>query len=487
MDNSNNYYQSRHFQRLLHRYEKAVAEGRVPYLEADELTDIAEYYISGKEDKKANQAIQAALDMHPGSVDPQIFLARQKMYYGELDEAHAIIDAITEQDDCEVVYIQAEILIKENRDDEASDFLLQKMDAMQDCLDTYVYDCVSIFMDYDRWEKAAEWLERLKEVCPDHQRLPIMEAEIFMGLDRYEDALPLLQEIIDDSPYCSEAWDLLAETHVALEEYAKALETTDYALAINPEDSNALLMKANALMYMEQTAEAIDLFKRCLEYNPDDLNVQITLSICYCNEERYQEALPLLDKAEKNAAQRTDKDAELSQILQLKAIVMSRLDKFHDALNFIDDAKKVTPDDLMWKCYLTEGDIYLRHERLLDADTCYNDALNCSPNADDTLFSIALSYMNAGYNEEAIYKFHEVWTSSGTEEGKFVVPYIANCFLQMGDMANYITLLEPSPSCNREATIKLFGDRYPGIAPEDYYTYAFKDEYGVTPQELLGE
>ena len=132
MENNNKYYQSRHFLRLLHRYEKSVSEGHVPYLEADELTDIAEYYMTGKQDAKANQAIQAAIDMHPDSVDPQIFLARQRMFYGQLDKAHAIVDAITEQDDCEVIYIRAELFIKEGHADQASDFLLEQMGKMQD-------------------------------------------------------------------------------------------------------------------------------------------------------------------------------------------------------------------------------------------------------------------------------------------------------------------------------------------------------------------
>ena len=61
----NKYYQSKSFLKLLHRYEEAVSEGHVPYLEADELTDIAEYYMTGRQDAKANQAIQAAIDMHP--------------------------------------------------------------------------------------------------------------------------------------------------------------------------------------------------------------------------------------------------------------------------------------------------------------------------------------------------------------------------------------------------------------------------------------
>ena len=71
MEDSNKYYHSRHFLRLLHRYEKAISEGHVPYMEADELTDIAEYYMTGKQDAKANQAIKAAISMHTDSVAVQ--------------------------------------------------------------------------------------------------------------------------------------------------------------------------------------------------------------------------------------------------------------------------------------------------------------------------------------------------------------------------------------------------------------------------------
>ena len=206
----------------------------MPYLEADELTDIAEYYMTGKQDAKANQAIKAALDMHPDSVDPQIFLARQKMFYGKLDEARSIIDGITEQDDCEVIYIRAELLIKEGRPDKASDFLQQQLPQMQDSLDTYLYDCTSIFMDYDQWDFAQEWLEQLQDSFPTHPRLPIMEAEIQMGLDDYESAYAQLKAILEEEPFNSEAWNLLAETCVTLEKFPEAQEAADYALAINP-------------------------------------------------------------------------------------------------------------------------------------------------------------------------------------------------------------------------------------------------------------
>ena len=487
MNDNNKYYQSRHFLRLLRRYEKAVSEGHVPYLEADELTDIAEYYMTGKQDAKANQAIQAAIDMHPDSVDPQIFMARQKMFYGQLDEARSIIDDITEQQDSEIIYIRAELLIKEDQPAEASSFLLEQMEQMQDSLDIYLYDCTSIFMDYDQWEIAQEWLERLEEIFPDHPQLPIMEAEILMGLDKNEDALTMLQEILDNEPYNSEAWNLLAETYIALDRYSDALEAADYFLAINPQDSNALLMKGNAYMHDEQMEAAIEHYKQYLEAQPDDLNVQISLAICYNSEEHYKEVLPLLEKAEQYANKLPDRESDLPQIYQMRAYALSRLNRISEALFAIEKAKELCDEDQLWKFNMTEADIYIHCEQIDLAEKCFAAALSKSPNQGDTLFHIALSYSNAGYIDCAIELLDDVWTIFGTQEGKFVIPYLANCYLHKKDMEQCLKFLKLAPYCDREATLHLFRDRFPNIAPEDYYAYAYKEIHGDFPKSSDGE
>jgi len=482
VEDNNKYYKSRHFLRLLHRYEKAVSEGHVPYLEADELTDIAEYYMTDKQDAKANQAIQAAIDMHPGSVDPQIFLARQKMFYGQIDEARAIVDAITEQEDLEVIYIRAELFIKEGRTSEASAFLLEQMEEMQDSLDTYLYDCVSIFMDYDQWETAEEWLNRLKDAYPTHPRLSIMEAEILMGLDAYEEAQPMLQKILDEEPYNSEAWNLLAETYVALEKYAEALEAADFSLAINPQDNDALLMKGNAYMRDEQLGAAIECYTRYLEALPDDLSVQISLCLCYSGEERYKEVLPLLDKAEQYARKLPDRETDLPQIFQMRAYALSRLGKAKEAHAAIAKARELCAKDDIWKLDMTEADIYLLNKEEKQAESCFAAALEKSPEQGETLFNIAMSYSNAGYDDVAIDLLDDVWTIFGTQEGKFVVPYLANCYLHKNDMENFLGYLKLAPYCDSDSTRRLFQDRFPGIAPEDYYAYAYKEIHGVFPQ-----
>ena len=436
--------------------------------------------MTGKQDAKANQAIQAALDMHPDSVDPQIFIARQKMFYGQLDEARNIIDSITEQDDLEVIYIRAELLIKEGHATDASDFLLAQMEQMRDCLDTFLYDCTSIFMDYDQWELAGQWLEQLKAAYPTHPRLPIMEAEIMMGLDNYESARDMLKEILESEPYDSEAWNLLSETYVALEEYPEAIEAADFALAINPNDEGALLMKGNA---------------------------SISLAYSLIEEERYKEALPLLEKAEHyarkanrdngqqttdnrqqttdNGQQTTDngQQSDLPQILQTKAFALSRLGRTESALAALAEARKLTDESLSWKYDLTEADICLHSGKTKQAEELFVSALEKSPDKGETLFNIAICYKSAGHYGIAIDLLCDVWTLAGTETGKFVVPHLADCHLRLGEMEPFLEYLKLSPYCDREATAYLFRDRFPGLEPEDYYNYAYKEVFGNFPSE----
>ena len=79
------YFQEEEFKKNLALYEQMLQGGQSVYLEADELTDIAEYYLVQNDTDKAMACIQYALNIHPGSIDPLIFLARQKMFNGDIE------------------------------------------------------------------------------------------------------------------------------------------------------------------------------------------------------------------------------------------------------------------------------------------------------------------------------------------------------------------------------------------------------------------
>ncbi|MGN1256259.1 MAG: tetratricopeptide repeat protein, partial [Bacteroidaceae bacterium] len=145
------YFQSQEFRHSLARYEDALRQGEPIYMEADELTDIAEYYMTREREQDADKVINLALALHPDSVDPQVFLARRQLFVGNTQEAWQISQAIIDQEDLEVKYLNAEIFIKEGRYREAVVYLLNVWRYMDDDRDQFLYDSAVIFMDYNQW------------------------------------------------------------------------------------------------------------------------------------------------------------------------------------------------------------------------------------------------------------------------------------------------------------------------------------------------
>ena len=113
LDDDLKYFESEEFKALLETYESAHEAGSQAYMEADELTDIAEYYsMACHDDDRADEAISLALQLHPDAVDPQVFKARQAMLAGEIGTAEQMCNAIEDQQHREVYFLRAELLIR---------------------------------------------------------------------------------------------------------------------------------------------------------------------------------------------------------------------------------------------------------------------------------------------------------------------------------------------------------------------------------------
>ena len=118
------YFQEEEFKKSLARYEEMLQGGQPVYLEADELTDIAEYYMVKNKMKQAMACIDYALSIHPDSVDPLIFLARQKMFDGDWSEAIRIRNKVSDPKDREVMFFDAEMLLRQGNVEKAEKLIL---------------------------------------------------------------------------------------------------------------------------------------------------------------------------------------------------------------------------------------------------------------------------------------------------------------------------------------------------------------------------
>ena len=119
------YFEDPEFKEALARYEGMVENHTPAYFEADELTDIAEYYASKGRHKDADKAINLAIQLHPDNIDALIFRARSLMLLGKKEEAQMVMQLINNPADREFRFLQADLLIEEEHMEEADKILQQ--------------------------------------------------------------------------------------------------------------------------------------------------------------------------------------------------------------------------------------------------------------------------------------------------------------------------------------------------------------------------
>ncbi len=474
------YFHDPEFQDSLAQYEEARDEGREPYMDADELTDIAEYYMVIHEEEKATQAISLARTLHPESVDPQVFLVRQQMFQGNMDEAHRLFEAIPDQDDQEVRFLNAEMLLREMRAEDASDLLEETYDRISEDRITFLKDCIGLFLDYAQWEMAKQWAERMRREFPGNTKGRYLMADVLFSMGENAKAADELNQLLDRDPYYTDAWNMLAEIQEAQEQYREAIESTEYVLAVQDGNRQALLTKANCLCHLNEMAQAHELYQRILkESGPDDV-VYYYDALSLINMERIEEAAEALKRA--NEVGREMSQEQIHIYLQ-QSYVESKLHHVQAAIDALEKASAIASEEVTFERELVLGQIYLENGKFKDAQKHFEKAVKASADKRNTLMLIGIAYGEAQYFEECAKILTAVLNLYGHDEAQAVIPYLAYCYYYLNDAENFLHFLKEAPSVSRETTSHLFSTIFPNIAPEDYYLYAFKDIYGRFPEE----
>ena len=144
------YFKSEDFQELLENYEASINAGSSPFMDADDLVDLADYYNWQGFEDKAEQAIDYALEIYPASTLPNVFKARKALSEGDFTQAEYYRDEIENHDDPDYHYLVAEIMIARGDIQKADDYLREYAKNVDpDEHEDFVRDCANLYIDYD--------------------------------------------------------------------------------------------------------------------------------------------------------------------------------------------------------------------------------------------------------------------------------------------------------------------------------------------------
>jgi tetratricopeptide (TPR) repeat protein len=481
-DEEEDFFDDPEFLENFQKYEKAHKNGEPIYIDAEDLTDIAEFYMTQNREEEANEAISLALSLYPDSIDPLIFLSRQQMFHDNLDEAIKIAHSIPDQNDRETIFLWTEILIRSEKPEEALQFILSKQEEMEEDdedEDMFLYDAACIFMDYQEHEIAQQLISMLEEKFPQNANFRKLKIENLVSMEEFDKAISLMQNFIDEHPYSTSAWRIMAEAHVGKGDFLGALDNIEYCLAINPTSAQALMVKAHCLFHLNQLTQAHEIYLQLQKIYPENGRCYYMDAITLANMEKFSEAKDCIKIALKYTP---EYDEERVQVLVHKAYIESKCHNVKKALRALEEAMKLSDDKEDFEFNLLKGEILLENGKEKKAAEYFEIAYNESKNKQQTLLTIGIAYAETMHYDTALSLLQSFTKEYPGKDGIIAIPYLAYCYKKIHDQDNYLKYLRKAVYADREITEFLFAKDYPSIQPEEYYLYAFRNAYGRFPE-----
>ena len=383
---SDNIFFSKEFKENLRKYEEARKNNSSVFLEPGQFTDIAEYFHLHGDLKTALEVIDDALNIYPGATEPLAFKARVSiLVYHDIEKAMECVALIADKQDLEYFYIVAEIMIVDNRVEDAEKYLeVNKQTLDEEDLEDYYLDVASLFADYEIYDLAAKWLALSSDTeCGDYLEL---KGRIAMSKGSYQECKGIFDKLIDQDPYNSGYWNLLASAKYLSNDFGGSMECSDYSLAIAPDDLDAILNKANCLMMIGNGKEAKSCYQRFKRLQPHSEVADMGIASVYMNENNSHEAL----KHWKSAARLCPaQSANQFEIYRNMSLVYAMCGEYEEAIKVAEKLETLSgnsPFDVV----LLKGYVNLLAGNAESAKACFEKAIHMTSEKDlaNTLYYI---------------------------------------------------------------------------------------------------
>ncbi len=434
------YFEDPEFKEILAKYEGMVSDHTSIYFDAEELTDIAEYYASQDREKEAEAAIDFALLLHPSNTDALVFKARSLCIKGRLNEAYQVMELIEDTSDREVKFLKADLLMEERRLDEAEEIFMELANTENETAEILM-DIALSYMDNNLKEQTFNWIEKLREKGineTNSQKFRDVWCDYCMTFNEPHQAIKAYQLTLDEHPYSISHWNGLAKCYLQLNDFIQAHEAVDFSLAIDDKNLEALEVKSFCFLQSENYEEAIDYCQKLMQLTANKCRMYAFLTKCYLELERTDEALQNCLEWLQECPQLTE--YEKSEIYCYIAMCYCNLNLPVDGMKYIDASLDLNPFNRA--SIIQKAMLHLQLEENEQADFLFQKAISLSPTDEEaeTYYAIVNCYFCLGRNQE-VFQWCEKIIKQYPEEQKEALLHIAYCYYETDDISQCLKTL----------------------------------------------
>ena len=421
-DNFAQYFDKPQFRQLLARYEEMLTSAHTSYFEAMELTDIAEYYAMQGDSEQAEAALDYALRLHPDNIDALIFKSRSRLINGHVAEASHILDSITDQNDREVLFLRAEVLLATHEHVKAEALLRSLIEEESYGANAYT-DIIDLLVDNGQNDMANLWIDEAMKRHPDHQVLVESAAYGYALQERFDEAVTLYNRLLDIDPYSTFYWEEIGKIHFRREEYDKAIEAFEFVIAINGDECYyALYAVANCYFNIGNYERAEEYYHTIHERYPETVDPLFHMGMCRVNRGDDEGALDYFTQALTTIPEGSEEQAQIYSQLSL---IFSRKGQHAKAVTYVDEAIKICPGNV--ELIIMKGHELLCQGKYEESTTHFLKALELDTEcAERSLFLIAVSMLENGHCEMSHYMLC-LLKGNPAIESEVLYPYLCFC------------------------------------------------------------
>ncbi|MBP3511787.1 MAG: tetratricopeptide repeat protein [Prevotella sp.] len=459
------YFDSKEFKDILASYEESAESGIPMFMDVDDMVDIADYYnYKGKRDM-ARDIIEQALELYPEATSPLVFKAGEALRDGDIAKAKELAEKVTDRDDPDFRYLEAEILIAENKLDEAERYLLDYYSTISaEEHDDFVLDVANLYVDYGVNDKAYRWIVKAENPGnPDYKELM---ARTLFGMGKFDDSARIFNELIDENPFSKNYWNALASAQFMNEKFDDSIASSEYAIAIDPKDPDGLLAKANALYRLGKYEEALDYYTRYSDIVPDDEFGLLSQGTCLTYLSQHDKAIEKLRRAEEVAP---PDSSFLYPIYQELAFAYSAKKMVREALAYLDKTAGIECDKA--DVDVLRGHILLENGFTEEAEQVFRQTIAEAQNAPDIILRVTVSLYDNKFLDAAYRMLKKLFALTEGDYDKGY-SYMALCCWDLKKADEFIHYLAIAVKRNpQEAKVVLDGLFPKEMEVKDYLNY----------------
>jgi len=367
------YFEEDSIYNAINKFEDMLKSNVTCYFDVIEFEIIIDYYIDQHDYLRAENAVNLAIKLHPGSNEIKYRQAQLLIQSGKPAKGLRILRVFEnlESANSEFFLLKGSALNLLGKQEDATQAFDKAIRTTDSGKDEVIYSIAYSYINTRRYKLAIKYLKLAYEINPQNLAVIHELASVYERIDENEKSEKYYKLYLEQQPFNENVWLSLGMLYSNMQKSVEAIDAYDYAIAINPRNISALFSKANSLVSIDKYKEAVAVFQEIIDCEPNNAQAFVYIGECYEKLAFYKRSIYYFKRA-------IDIDDFCADAWYGIGIANFQQENYKESLKYVKKAKNIDPENPDFWFML--GQIYRRLNNIERSAEAFNMAVELDPN-----------------------------------------------------------------------------------------------------------